>query len=822
LSSSTAEISNQSIQASNDTTGAVTKSDVQETGIVTFSTQAARTFGGRENQRSMPNKFDADSGTTFQNIQQFLRTPRPVDNFSWAATDSALTSLAAYELPNIILSSTMPCCKVADFRFFRCDIRFRFKINVNKFAIGSLLVVALPVPTLTGALQNPTSLTAWSGYPHMFIDAGSGPETEFVVPYVHRKLNYDLINDSTPGIGEPWAGVQVLVFNPLNGSSGSNTAHLTTYVSAENIHLSMRAPQNLTPFAPSVAKTRKGWKAKSSSEPVIASAIGGLSTIAKTVSKVVGAVDRMGEGPTEEDGAAGAWLEPLMSTALDIFGFSKPTNFSNSNPMSQYNAKFYASHNSIDNSCTLAFDARNAVNISRATFGTTKDELDINYVCSKPMFLQTINWSTSATPGTVLASWPATPGFCASATTTTASPTFLAYASHMFNYWRGGISYQLNFHCNSFYSGSVGLAFLSGLYTVVSPVTLATTESAPKVICDLKNSTTCNFDVPFVSNQAWNRVRLASRTSTGTGFTYAGLLNKDVSTGLMVLYVQNPLVAPATVPTTIYINLFSSGSSDFQLSSPCTQLYLPVPAVAPDPELRKRSVKRGWVARSNTVPPGVVQAAGEDLANTHRMVDKPSIAKDTKFNAATIGEQVTNLRQLTRCFSYSDNYDMLSGECLTVDPAYYNYDATTSLCTRLDRVARLYCFFRGGMRYKFVPTPTTIVNGTCMVFTSTTASPTAAAPVIVPPAGPFPFADEVSFSTTCSTITNPFVEVMIPFYHKDYSDIFTDTSCSDRIRATFIPGLWGNYTLTVLRAAADDWDAGYLIGPPDIQLTDTS
>ncbi len=197
----------------------------------------------------MDNKFDADSGTRFQNIQEFLKTPRPVDTIVWAATDTALTLLAQYDVPDILFCSDMPVCKVADFRYFRCEAVFSFLVTAQRMSLGSVLAVIFPAPTIVGNIKNDTTLTQLTGYPHVLIDASSKSEVRLRVPYVARKMNYDMLLDTAA----PWARIKLFVVNPLAGGSGSTSAFISVLTHCEQLHLSIRTPQHMTPFTPPVS-----------------------------------------------------------------------------------------------------------------------------------------------------------------------------------------------------------------------------------------------------------------------------------------------------------------------------------------------------------------------------------------------------------------------------------------------------------------------------------------------------------------------------------------------------------------------------------------
>jgi len=818
---------------------AVEFSDKQQ--ITEFNDQSGLSVVQKENMTVQAPSFQPTESRD-HTIYNFLERPRNVATITWGSASTPGTVIFDMNLPDEILSSDMTVCKTADFRFFSCNSKIRFQINANKFAIGKLMVVAFPVPSLTGSLENGSNLTSLTGYPHCFIDAGSGATVEFEVPYMGRKIQYDMLRDSAA----PWARISVYVFNPLNGTSGSTTAEVSIYLSATKICLSVPTPQHITPFTPA----RKTFKTSSfpfvkpryanyhacMSEAEEAATKNSISTSIRKVGNMASAVGGLGLGPISTAANVGASIADVAASALQAFGLSKPQNYQLTAPMVQQPAKYYSSFNGTDNSIPLAYDAQNGIDHKLNMFCTSKDEMDIAYVASKPTFIETLTWTTSQVSGTVIASWPVTPGFCGAVSAGEVAPTLLAFITHMFSYWRGSISYKLDFTANQFYSGRIALSFFPGYSTITSPVDLSEVEAAPKVVCDIRQSTDCVFTAPFLLNVPYLETYVASRTSTAASMDYAGLTNLNRSGGLMVLYVINQLAAPATVPSSIYINLFAFGGPDLEFAVPICDKYVPVHAVTPanignKPLSKKNKNKKkegnrtlsvnSFVAcMSDPVPENLNLAAGASAgpASCKMLVaSTPPTGKLTNFAATSIGEKTLSLRSLCKMFSVSYAGAVPANEGITVDPCWFNFNDESTTVTRIDRISRIYAFWRGGMRYKFMPQMTDTVDFPLWSMT-TYYAPEGPATETGNVGPPFDIGDGIGFSSTLNMQETPFMEVMIPFYHRDYLEVVTDLENSSHLAAVFYP-LFNDGTseMTVLKAGADDFTFGYLIGPPNLK-----
>lgn len=767
-----------------------------QTQIVQFEDQSGLSTVRKENPQDPKRSLYSYDETRDHSLYNFLERPRNVESVTWATTDAVLTLLGSWNLPDILFSSKMNASKLSDFRFLRTKVLFRFALNANKFCTGRLIAVCEPMPALTSGNRNFQSLTSLTGYPHCFIDAGHAPTVEFEIPFISRNMAYDFKNTIQ------WAAVSLFVFNPLNGSSGSDTADIAVYVSAVNPDLAVPTPNDVAvvPIAHSEAQS--------------SATSGSISGPLKTVSSVAGTVAGLGLGPVSEIGAAVAWVSEIGAKAAQAFGYSKPPNEETVGPMVQQPARNLTSYNGVDNSITLGYEARNSVAIDNTLFGSGVDEMDINYVCSRLSFIESFTWSETDAAGVVLRSFPVSPGLCGAQTTTTVTPTLLAYIAHMFRNWRGDMTYKLSFVANAFYSGRIGFAFLSGHTAITSPIDTAAIEAAPKVICDIRNSTDCVLSVPWAVNRPYLRVRLASRTSTGSNFTYANLINLNSSAGLIVVYVVNPLVMPATVPSSVQINLFSAGGSNMEFSNPTCPFYVPVSRTGPVSTkalMAKRPKESDFEPHSgsDSVPEELNTVAGIIPPNT-TLLSSHSIPKDCTFAACTMGERVISLRALTRQFSVVSSGASATTEGLVMDPLYFGHTVVSPYNSRLYRIARIFAFNRGSQRYKIFYRPSTTEIYTSYAVTSyVSSSATISAPTTI--AQPFPFAGtEIGYSYQYCLQTTPVLEISIPMYANDFLRVNSDANGVDRNRVIVYPLSTAANIYEIYQAAGDDFTFGFL------------
>lgn len=795
---------------------------------VQFNDQVAKS-SVRKPQMVPKNLNDATESRR-HDLQDFLKRPRLIDHVSVTSANGVGTVLGTYDFPDSFFTTAMNTCKCANFRYFRATAVLRFNLTTNPFSIGRLIAVALPCPTLVGANNNAINLTAMTGYNHCFIDLGTQPVVEFRIPYVMRKSAYDFINDT-----DPWLSVELLVFNPYNSTSGSSTCSVNVYAWAEDIQLDIPTRNDLQPFTPDFRKPRSnignyvGHMQSEADEVTETNNISGSIKSAGNLAKTV--ASGIGKGPVQDLGNAIGWVGDIAADALSIFGLSKNRNQQLNQPMTILPSKGFTNYNGDDNGVTLAYNALNSIDVDLPLTGSSVDEMDLKYVCSKPTYIETVMWPESAPVGTILSSFPVTPGFSApGSAATNIAPTLLSYVSSMFDFWRGDLCYKLSIVANKYYSGRLCLAFFSGLFTLTSPLTLDDYETVYHIVIDIKDSTEVTFRVPYAVSAPYLRVRCASRSSTGTQFTYNSLLNDDVTAGLVALFVLNPLVSPDTVPSSIYLNLFSYCGENFELAKPSIPRYVPLhtvttPSVLKRIEEAKRNSKKSpskvkMYGHMNAVPENLNLDAGKPVSDNY-LLQKKSRASDLDFAKTSIGEKVVNLRTLTRCYSIVESLSLNNDEGVVVDSAWFGWDNDTVLTCRLWYLARIYAFYRGSQRFMFIPQLTDPDTPFAAKQLWTVKSDSQATAASSPPSADttfLPYTTNVGFEHVVDVAVTPTVQVTLPMYYRDLFGVITNNANTDREVCSLRPSFTSTTTVDVYVAGGDDFTFAYLIGPPLLTL----
>jgi hypothetical protein len=179
-------------------------------------------------------------------IEGILARPQFMTEYSWAET-AADNSFPIMEFPEHFLkTSDIARAKLADYKYLRCDFKFRFTVNTSKFASGRLFFYVVPLRSLAGGrnsrednLDDYTMATAYRG---VELDLGSSDTCELEVPFVAPHSAIDLTR-----FDYSLFELRAIPFTDLwvDGDSASKLS-INVYASIHNVQLAIPTTQ---PFA---------------------------------------------------------------------------------------------------------------------------------------------------------------------------------------------------------------------------------------------------------------------------------------------------------------------------------------------------------------------------------------------------------------------------------------------------------------------------------------------------------------------------------------------------------------------------------------------
>jgi hypothetical protein len=579
--------------------------------------------------------------------------------------------LTSLNVPADILAVEPMASKTIGFKAFKATTKFRLMVNAERFMAGRIIMSFVPVGAMLGQRHAVTNniLQFVTQRPRVELDLSTDTECTLEVPYVNALTHYDLQT------GEGSFGYLFInVYSPLVSVSGPSSVKCQLWTEFSDIDLAFPArPQ-------SVRTGRKKRNLRLPSE-VEASELG-----VGPVSSVLGAVSRASTVLTSVPLLAPyamplAWATNLLSNVASAFGWSNPTSSAAPKKVTVQQFAYSANCNGVDNSQSLALLSDAQVSNLPQIGGTNVDEMDINYICQIPSFVDAYTWDDTSSINDTIFQFQVTPSLChyhSFGSNTLLYPTPMAYMCSAFTYWRGSINYHFKFVKTEFHSGRLLFTFDPGSPTAVPNV--ANTAFLYREILDLRVSNEFTVTVPYVSVQPYLKV--------------------SEYTGSVRLQVLNSLVAPSTVSSSIEILFEVSAGPDFELSVPCPLTYVPI--------YPQSLHYAGLDLSPQALGTGVLDDGSANIAEPSNLFTGDTYSGGLVPSMLCIGEKIKSIRQLLkRSVPYiSGNFgsirvqgicpSLISVQTLTstgtpvgYPPDYYNFFSV------------LYAFRRGGTRIRF-------------------------------------------------------------------------------------------------------------------------
>lgn len=764
-------------------------------------------------------------------IKRFLSRPVIVSEFDWATTDTVGTSLYSENVVKNWLHSSgsnnisMWKDKIAGFSVLRCKIVYRIQINAMRFQQGRLLFNYFPQADLNPFRYQMVnqSLMYQTQLPRVEIDCSVNSSVIMEIPYVSPTIGYQ-IGTGAYGHGQ----TNLIVYSPLVDPSGSGKVGVTIWAHLEDIELMFPAmPQS---GKKTIRKKARGGASVGDTlqEEELDNATGG--SMSSFFNSVADTADKAGKIPLLSSVAAPVkWASNIAGNVAAAFGFSNPSLSDASQQIIQKTAAASQNVNGIDTSQKLGLFQDNNVQVLPGAFGTDVDEMDLNYVCSRPSYYFTFPWNGTHSIGHLVGGALITPTYFWNSRTIPTSgiqvrdvvPMY--YVASMFKYWRGSITCTFKFVKTEFHSGRLLFAFQPQFDSLPS---FSSTNYNLREVVDIRESNEFTITIPYVSNTQ-----------------YLGVDNLDFC-GTLNFYVLNELQAPSTVSPNIQIIMEVSAGPDFELAVPTgNPAYLPINAsnTALTGSLSSiTSLPSSMTSLVSTAPSSaqqtgtvVAQVLGTDvvqnLQNATTEITPPNAfsqstlgSGDLAASVFCIGEKVTSLRQLVKRASWFKNLPALPTTSvgvpngLTAQPLANpsGYVALEFYMDPINWLSAMYQYRRGGMRYKTIlsDVSSSTKSSICAII-DTDFNQDAGSHNTYP----------YNFQNTGPSIDyvpqRGISEVEIPMYSQtpiqvNYNTLFS-ANPSGPVYDTkgiwwFIPGSWPRSS--TFRQASDDFEMGFFIG----------
>lgn len=471
-----------------------------------------------------------------------------------------------------------------------------------------------------------------------------------------------------------------------------------------------KTPESAPSTPASAPSQTEEAKANETSGPVsgIADTVG---NIANTLTAIPGVSDIA--GPV-------SWISKGVSSVAKMFGYSKPHSDKAAEAMWINPFKEFPMCEGNDHSTKLTVTPHQEVKI-RPLGPCEQDEMSLTHILERPTFLSSHDWNEGMKAGTTVFIKTIHPSSLLATTGKygdhdVESHSYLSYLSKIFGYWTGTIRITVTIVGNKFYSGRLRFVYVpqAPIYIEdknVQKFIFNNMQHTYSHIVDVRDSNTFTIDCGYIASTPFKSVDEYSKEN------------------VLLCFVEQQLARPDTVNANLRIVTHVSALEDFTFAGPRSTPVVPAGGyleIKPKTQMdRQLSQDSGYFSDpldsyygcgiEECCPRLTLQGFTNPL-NTENTPMNISIANDhTKVSPhkaleQTIGDPVTSLRQVVKRFykNVTTSWDSVS---LAIQPYKltevqdFKSKDTQHPGDMIDYVSALYRFRTGGLRMAFSGLP---------------------------------------------------------------------------------------------------------------------
>lgn len=503
-------------------------------------------------------------------LSQTVVRPSLVSTIEWNITHTPGTVLASYNLPRDLIVNSLNSAPFAAFKYWRGNISLQMQVNGSPMHQGIVKAVFIPLTFGTASLTrvNPVDVSINE---HVTLFANSSSSVKIDIPFV-SPLNY---LDVTPTyeLERSLGTLHIVVWNKLAAPINSSTAvSISLFASMPGSEFKVPRLQQFV-------------------------AQGVLNTVSEN-----------------DDASRGSIPSVYENTAPAVFTSVGPMNYAEGKTHVEKLTPF----------------PHHVAKITNADTVTSKDEMSLEYLLTKPSYLGSFNVTINDMPGYGVASFPVNP-IAKDFGKNVFRPTLLGYLSMPFQFWQGSLKYRFEFAATSMQTCKLFVAFNPGVFKVQAYSLQEVTAQYGMTIDLAQGGNVFDYEVPYIAPSPFLEVPHSTDSADGvTVFNTVGMLN---------VVVLNRLIAPHSLPTTINCNVYISAGENFRLMnlSACN-LWRPVDDIPGDDTVAEEPIPE-FESQGNEPQ----DAFNETPVAERKIIDSNPIAKDVikPFKPGTINPGLT-------------------------------------------------------------------------------------------------------------------------------------------------------------------------------------
>jgi hypothetical protein len=472
----------------------------------------------------------------------------------WVQLDSGIIdststgALGSWNLPEDLLSRPIFSDKLEGFQGLRGTILIKVLLNGTMYQQGKLLVVFLPQSQVSGVvtahrLVHNTTITQ---LPHVEIDIACDSEAVIEIPYISNTLFYNMFT----GVG-PWGSVQLRVYEPLATGAGSIDLSYSVWACFDPKTVELFNPAKAATFTAAARKgfvpqmksrktaRRRGWEngPRPPGEKEIAGEMDGpISGALQLAGKVAGAASLI---PALSAVAAPAsWVAGVGAKLASAFGFSAPLDDTKATMMTRTFARGWSNCDMPDRSQVLAVTAQNCVELMPSLGPTTEDELSIDFLVTRKAYHTKFTWAATDVSMTVLGYLQLRPiefqTQFGSGASTIYVRTPLCHVANQFYLWRGDIVLTFKMVKTDMHYGRMLLVYYPGLTS--PPADPTDNVFCHRAVIDITSGAEFEYSFPFMSERPY--LELLSPVGTAVLYVLNPLKFPDLVANSITIQVE--------------------------------------------------------------------------------------------------------------------------------------------------------------------------------------------------------------------------------------------------------------------------------------------
>jgi hypothetical protein len=500
--------------------------------------------------------YAADTGDV--SLSAFFARPIEIGRVDWA---SNATNTVSLDLDPWLLfwANSRNVNRIANYRNLRANLKVKVMLNGSPFHYGRAICVHSPMGATDDYLDS-NSLTQLSQLPHLYIDPSTSQGGEITIPYIHHFNSFNILTADWTGRSR----VYIRGMTPLGhlaGSTGKIT--ITVFCWAEDVVLSCPTSSNPNTLSPQAGPEDEYGK-------------GIISRPAYAVAHHAGLlrnVPFLRPYATATQIGAGA-----LGDVARMFGFSRPTNVSETRFAKPSLTQTFANADSSDTCPKLTFDSKQETCVDPRTAGFGPlDHMAFKNIVNRESYLTQFKWNKETDgAGTMLFNIGVSPWHVNQDRNPPGGDgpfdmPACAFIAMPFRKWRGSLKFRFQFCVSPMHKGRVRISYDPAL----APNGEVETNTALNEIVDIGATNDFVIEVGWHALESYKVVSKPGTVPTNQLFGRNPLvLNpNNRHNGVLYCHVVNELVSPSTAPASsdigdVYCNVFLSAGEDFEVVDP--------------------------------------------------------------------------------------------------------------------------------------------------------------------------------------------------------------------------------------------------------------